>query len=467
MPFSPDFGGHRVIDRWRQVRARPVVAYGIAVVLVVVAILVRWAVSGSVVEGIPFITYYPAIIVATLIGGFWPGILSIILSAVTAWYLFLPRAFGWQLEQHEIVSLLLFVAVTGVNVAIIMLLNAAVERVLTQERNVSVLIESAPNGIIVVDDQGNIRLINASTEKLFGYQRFELIGKNIEVLVPDRQANEHLALRKSYLQAPTTRLMGAGLDLSGKRKDGSEFPVEIGLNPVRRNGNVAVLTTVIDITERKRAQDNQKLIISELQHRTQNLFAVFRAIAARSIDEGKTAAEIMYVLNGRLQALAQAYAMLANTKWEGASLADILAREFYGFSGRMNISGCEIVLTPSAAQQFALIVHELGTNALKYGALSTPDGHVTIEGKIVRLNGGGTFSFAWKEIGGPLLNQPTRRGFGSVIILEAAKQFASDVVLDYLPQGLSYRLVLQLSAIEALAKQEGTPPVHQLRANSV
>lgn len=381
-------------------RASPVAAYGTAVGFVAAAIVVRWVISGTVVEGVPFITYYPAIIAATLIGGFWPGVLTIILSAVTAWYLFLPPEFGRHLDQQELVSLLLFVAVSGVNVAIITLLNAAVERVLTQEQNVRVLIESAPNGIIVVDEQGDIRLVNASLETLFGYQRSELIGKNIEVLVPDRNAATHLALRKTYQQTPTVRMMGAGRNLSGKRKDGSEFPIEIGLNPVHRDGNAAVLATVIDITERKRAQDNQKLIIRELQHRTQNLFAVFKTIATRSVDEGKTAAEIKYVLNGRLHALSQAYAMLADAKWEGASLADILEKEFAGFAGRLSASGCDIVLAPSAAQQFALIVHELGTNALKYGALSTPEGQVLIEGKTDRLNGHGTFSFSWKEIGG-------------------------------------------------------------------
>ncbi|EHK55359.1 putative sensor/response regulator hybrid, partial [Mesorhizobium alhagi CCNWXJ12-2] len=89
------------------------------------------------------------------------------------------------------------------------------------------------------------------------------------------------------------------------------------------------------------------------------------------------------------------------------------------------------------------------TNALKYGALSVPDGLVSIAGKIDRLNGSGTFSFAWRETGGPSVTAPTRKGFGSVILVDSAKQFSQNVVLDYTPQGLRYDLQLQLSAIES------------------
>ena len=205
---------------------------------------------------------------------------------------------------------------------------------------------------------------------------------------------------------------------------------------------------MIDISARKQALDSQQLIIRELQHRTQNLFAVFQAIAGRSLDEAKTPAQAKFVLNGRIQALAQAYSMLAEAAWEGASLAAILDRQVAGFSSRLDISGCDIIISPSTAHQFALITHELATNALKYGALSTSDGRVSIEGKIERLNGAGTFSFAWTETGGPPVTVPTRKGFGSVILLDSAKWFADSVVLDYAPLGLCYELQLQLSAIE-------------------
>jgi len=156
-------------------------------------------------------------------------------------------------------------------------------------------------------------------------------------LIHDKHANTHEALRNAFIKAPKIRMMGEGRDLNGLRKDGREFPVEVGLNPVSSRGKSGVLATVIDISERKRAQEGQQLIIRELQHRTQNLFAVVQTIASRSLDEAKTPAEAKYVLNGRLQALARAYAMLADAAWEGAALSEILDRQFAGFGKRLNV----------------------------------------------------------------------------------------------------------------------------------
>src|SRR5439155_12195688 len=238
--------------------------------------------------------------------GLWPGVVATALSAVLAWYLFLPPVNGWALDQREIVSLLLFIFFSGVNVGVVALLHSAIERMIAQEQNLRVLIESAPTGIVVVDERGQIRLVNPSTEKLFGYDRQELVGRSVEDLVPTHRAGAHKGARAAFFKKPEARSMGAGRDLSGRRKDGSEFPIEIGLNPVKRNGRTGVLATVIDISARKRAEQSQQMIIRQLQHRTQNLFAVVQALASRSLDEGKTISEAKYVLNGRLQALARA-----------------------------------------------------------------------------------------------------------------------------------------------------------------
>src|SRR6202043_3273877 len=134
-------------------------------------------------------------------------------------------------------------------------------RIIAQVQNMSVLIESAPTGIVVVDEQGVIKLVNSSTEKQFGYSRLDLLGQRVDVLVPVPQATTHREAREAFQQKPEARIMGSGCDLSGRRKDGSEFPVEIGLNPVSQNGRIAVLATVIDISARKQTEEYQRLII--------------------------------------------------------------------------------------------------------------------------------------------------------------------------------------------------------------
>jgi PAS domain S-box-containing protein len=299
-----------------------------------------------------------------------------------------------------------------------------------------------------VDDDGRIRLVNSSTERLFGYGRQELLGHGIEELVPPDRADRHRAAVATFFRKPETRAMGAGLDLSGRRKDGTEFPIEVALNLVRSSGRTAVLATVIDITDRMKARQSEQMVIRELRHRTRNLFAVFQGIASQSLAEGKTPAKAKAVLNGRIQALADAFDALASSGWKDAPLSVIIARQSAGFSDRATITGCDITVGSSAAQQFALIVHELATNALKYGALSTPNGRVAIGGKAERVDGGSIFKFTWKESGGPPVSQPTRKGFGSVLLLDLARQLARSVQLDFDPQGLTYELQIDLSAIE-------------------
>ena len=116
------------------------------------------------------------------------------------------------------------------------------------------VIENAPNGIVVVNQQGKIALVNTQIEKLFGYSRDEILGQFIEILIPERSRDRHAAYRADFISEPTARAMGAGRDLCGRRKDGSEFPVEIGLSPLETEQGTMVLSTIVDITERKLAE---------------------------------------------------------------------------------------------------------------------------------------------------------------------------------------------------------------------
>jgi two-component sensor histidine kinase len=184
---------------------------------------------------------------------------------------------------------------------------------------------------------------------------------------------------------------------------------------------------------------------------------VVQAIAARSLDKGKTLREAKEILDGRLAALGRAHRMLAEAAWTGAPLDEIIKDELKAFADHVSVSGCELLVNTPAAQQFALIVHELATNAAKYGALSAPTGKVVILGKIERVNGEHIFAMAWNESGGPSVRKPRRKGFGSTILLEGARQFGRHADLRFELEGLRYELWLPLSTI--LAEQSPPPSV--------
>jgi two-component sensor histidine kinase len=198
------------------------------------------------------------------------------------------------------------------------------------------------------------------------------------------------------------------------------------------------------------AQAHQKLLVRELQHRTQNLLMVIQSMIGRSLAEGQTVAQAKQVILGRLAALSRTHRILAGAAWEGAPLAELLKREFgEDFSDSVDVSGCDILVTASAAHQLALIIHELATNALKYGALFVPGGRVSIAGSVAQVNGASQFFLVWSESGGPPVEKPTRKGFGSVILFDAAKQFGMEVSVNYDIRGMSYELRVPMKDITA------------------
>ena len=218
------------------------------------------------------------------------------------------------------------------------------------------------------------------------------------------------------------------------------FAVVASINVALVSGLVAALL---------RHDDRQLLLFRELQHRSQNLFAVIEAIASRTLIEGQTIANAKEVFAGRLNALARTHSMLANNAFLGAPLKEIVAQELTSFSDQVTVTGCDIAVNTRAAENFALIIHELATNAVKYGALSTRQGRVAIQCSIDGANGSGQFRFEWRESGGPPVSPPARKGFGSTILFEVAKQFSQDVQAKFSPEGFTYQLRSLLAGIEA------------------
>jgi len=159
------------------------------------------------------------------------------------------------------------------------------------------VVESAPNAIILVDRNGQIVMVNAQTEKLFGYIRQELIGQSVDILVPQRFRGMHAGYRGAFFANPSVRAMGAGRDLFGLRKDGVEIPVEIGLNPIQGDSDAQVLASIIDITERKRAEEGMRRIMQEMQDTVSVLAASTSDILSASSQVATSSVQTASVVN--------------------------------------------------------------------------------------------------------------------------------------------------------------------------
>jgi PAS domain S-box-containing protein len=261
---------------------------------------------------------------------------------------------------------------------IIILFMALLASAQTLARQRGELIEADPNGVLVVDSHGCIETVNGRLTKLFGYRQDELLGQPVELLIPQRYRRSHVVLRAGFTAAPANRPMGAGRDLQGLRKDGSEFPIEIGLSPITTERGVAVVATVIDITQRKAAEENERILVRELQHRTNNLLTVIQAIAHQSLSGPGSIEQMRAAFDDRLQALSRAHHQLVNSNWRGVALKEIVRSTLEPFGARIDIEGSNIIFGAKETQDFSLVIHELATNAVKHGALSDANGKIKI-----------------------------------------------------------------------------------------
>jgi PAS domain S-box-containing protein len=201
----------------------------------------------------------------------------------------------------------------------------------------------------------------------------------------------------------------------------------------------------IDVTERKRAEETEKLLSAELQHRMKNLFAVIQALAMRTLRGELSLDEAREAFVGRLQALARSDIRLGNSAWSGTSLGDVVKSELRHFAdqNRSTIDGPEIMLSPQAAQNLALAIHELATNAAKYGSLSTPGGTVVVGWTVANNGEGEALHFHWQEGGGPPVVAPKRKGFGTSLL----ETTLGKGHLEYGGEGLRYEIELDLAEI--------------------
>jgi two-component sensor histidine kinase/FixJ family two-component response regulator len=202
-----------------------------------------------------------------------------------------------------------------------------------------------------------------------------------------------------------------------------------------------------EVHERKQAEERLLTLVQELTHRVKNLLSVFQSITSRTLTGGRSLEEAHEVLIGRLQSLGHAHELLTEASWQGADLRDVVRAEIAGFSERVRISGPPVALGPSGVQTFALIVHELCTNAAKYGALSNARGEVLAEWSLGGSGPAAYMDFSWQERGGPAVEPASHQGFGLSLINAMGSTPTEEPVIVFAPGGFACRMRVPLNTI--------------------
>jgi PAS domain S-box-containing protein len=308
------------------------------------------------------------------------------------------------------------------------------------------IIESITQPVYLLSRDLVIESWNRGAEKLYGFSADEIIGRPERDLCSgdnERKATEDLAVRVEQLGEALS------YDARRSRKDGSIVHIIFYLAPLRDSqgsltGYVAIAH---DITERKAEERTRQLLLDELNHRVKNTLAIVQSIARQTLSQTQNPAGFAASFFGRLQALAGAHNILTASSWQTAGL-DRLVRDQLILGGANNArffcSGPEVSLFPQVAVSLALVLHELGTNARKYGALSVPDGVVELIWEIDPAEP--AVNLRWQEKGGPPVSVPAHRGFGSLMIERSLKGVGGRAGLRFETSGLICTIRLPLSA---------------------
>jgi two-component system CheB/CheR fusion protein len=312
------------------------------------------------------------------------------------------------------------------------------ERQLRQQKR---LVELSRAPIFVWDFEGAIIDWNRGSEELYGYSRAEAVGQRKEEL---------LGLEGRSYDQMKAELLKEG-SWSGERrqktKDGRVLTVETRLQVESFDSHRLVLESTRDITERKAWEERQNMLLHELSHRVKNTLAVVQAIAYQTSRTCLSPDDFMERFEGRLMALANAHDLLIKSDWQGADLAALVRDHIGPYTSdrpdRVRLKGEPIALPPDLATPFALVLHELATNASKYGSLAELNGTIGLEWRVISENDQRVFEFIWKEHGGPPVTAPAKSGFGGELIEHTIKN--ATVKREYLENGLICTIKIPLS----------------------
>ena len=243
------------------------------------------------------------------------------------------------------------------------------------------LLNALPTAVYTTDAQGRITFYNKAAVDLWGVRPKlgdEWCG-SWRLYWPDGEPMAHGECPMAVAIKENRAIRGG--EAIAERPDGTRAPFMAYPTPIRDAAGVLVgaVNCLVDISERKSSEDRQKLLAREVHHRTKNLLSVVYSIVSRGLDGGRSVADTRASVLGRVRALGTTYDNLITTSWAGVELSDIVRTELGPYPAQWSVAGPSLVLNPQAAQNFTLAVHELATNAAKYGALSTPEGRVSVD----------------------------------------------------------------------------------------
>ncbi|MBS7541041.1 sensor histidine kinase [Ancylobacter lacus] len=299
------------------------------------------------------------------------------------------------------------------------------------------------SNVAIFTQDGDLRYTSIS-KPLFGLPIERVLGSTDLDLLDEKHARPIANLKREAFAANETRKGEVEVD-----EEGAKRWYDLHIEPLRDlNGATIGLTgAAVDVTDRKENEQHLRMLMRELTHRSKNLLAVIQAMARQTARHAGTIDDFVEQFSARLQALARSHDLLVQESWHGASLGDMVRSQLGHHLNRegsqVTIEGPDILLKPEAAQNLGLALHELSTNAAKYGALSVPGGHVLIHWARRSLEEGGGIDLNWTEKGGPKVTTPAGRGFGSLVIeRNLSRALDGEVVLAFEPEGVMCHVVV-------------------------
>ena len=318
-------------------------------------------------------------------------------------------------------------------------LEAAIRESEPRMRFLASTVENSDDAIVSKSLDGIITSWSKGAERVFGYAAEEAIGQPITIVIPKDRQNE-----EREILTHIRRGEGVHFETVRQRKQGGLIAVSITVSPVKNaEGKIIGASKIArDITEQKRNHEQIVTLAREAEHRSKNLLAIVQA--AVHLSQSDTPQGLKSAIEGRIQALANVHSLFAQSRWIGAELSTIATQELapylQGSVSRARIEGPQVLLEPGTAQAIAVVLHELATNAAKYGALSGVEGQVTLDWSQAA---DGLLTLHWTEKGGPPVKAPARHGFGGRVIERMIGGLKGKAHFDWRPEGIVCEIIIQ------------------------